>query len=276
MIRATKINNVIVEPLILPKQPDNVKGCALFPSLNANIFLCAPKNSGKTTVIMKILQECANKETTVLIFAGTVNNDPSYDVIKKYLTKKKIPFKGFPSIYKDKVNIIDVLIEEFRGSGEEVQQPNDKPEIKPVMLFDDGPTNKPKKVKEVKEKKHKFVAPKYIIIFDDLSSELKDPAIPKLMKEQRHHSTKIIISSQSWKDTDNRIRNGNLDYVLLFKGIPDEVIEIIRRELSINMGENAFERMYEHATKEKHHFLYIDRNGNYRKDFNTQYQIEKI
>ena len=46
--------------------------------------------------------------------------------------------------------------------------------------------------KEVKKKKE----PVYIVIFDDLSSELKDKAVPYFMKRNRHFKTLCILSSQ--------------------------------------------------------------------------------
>jgi len=272
MIQAKKINNVSVEPIVLPKVPKNIKGCDLFPDLSANIFLCAPKNSGKTTIIKKIIDECVSKDTTVIIFCGTVNNDPSWIEIQKSLVKRKIAFTTYDSIYKDKVNIVNLLIDEMKGDDEPMMGGQQGPLLrKPALMFGDGSTNKEEVVK--KQKKKKNISPKFLIIFDDLSSELKDPAIPKLMKIHRHFSSKIIISSQSWIDTDSRIRKGNLDYVLLFKNISDLVLEQIHKELSIIMPFKLFLKMYLHATAERFHFLYIDRNMKYRKDFNVEYLI---
>ena len=93
------------------------------------------------------------------------------------------------------------------------------------------------------------------------------------MKIQRHFSSKIILSSQSYIDTDPKIRKGNLDYLLLFKGIPEKVLSFIYEEQAITMPIEMFEKIYLDATEEKYHFLYIDRNGEYRKDFNKIYEI---
>ncbi|EGG18912.1 hypothetical protein DFA_02651 [Cavenderia fasciculata] len=199
MIKLTKINNVIVEPIKLPQPPKNVKGSELFNQLNANILL----------------------------------------EIQKDLDKRGITFMAFTSIYDDKANVLEAFIQSL----------------------------------QVKPKENK-VAPDYLIIFDDLSNELKDQSITKLMKIQRHFSTKIIISTQSWKDTSSHIRKGNLDYVLLFKNIPTETLKIIYEELSLTIPLKLFLEIYSFATKEKYHFLYTSRNGDYRKDFNLQLEIK--
>lgn len=287
MIKTKKINKVEVDPIILPAQPKNILGCNLFPQVSANIFLCAPKNSGKTTIIKKIIDECADKDTHVIIFCATVNNDPSWKIIKEDLQKRKIKYTAFTSIYLEnekKMNRIDVLIESLQENAEEDNEfdPNEMKQVEmlpkvPACRFDEIPIEVVNgKVEEVKPKKKKHISPNYIIIFDDLSTELKNPSIGKLMKIHRHFSSKIIISSQSWLDSPATIRKGNLDYVLLFKNIPDHVLQQIYEELSLTIPEKMFNSLYHHATAEKFHFLYIDRGGTFRKDFKVQYQIEEI
>lgn len=277
MIRAKTLNKVLVEPIALPKKNRPALGCELFPLESANIFLVAPKNSGKTTVIKKILDECADEDTHVIIFCGTVHNDPSWKVIREDLQKRGIKYSAFISIFKDKINLIDVLIETLQGTEEEHFNGEDDMKLKKDNVVDFGaPLEEQELPNDPKKKKKKYDAPDYIIIMDDLSTELKNVAIPKLMKIHRHFSSKIIISSQSWNDTDARIRKGNLDYVLLFKNIPEEVLKQIHEELAIPLPFKLFEEMYMHATAEKYHFLYIDRSGVYRKDFNKEYQIMEL
>ncbi|EGG19246.1 hypothetical protein DFA_02031 [Cavenderia fasciculata] len=110
----TKINNVIVEPIKLPQPPKNVKGSELFNQLNANILVCAPKNSGKTVVIKKIIDECTNKQTNVLIFCATVHNDHSWLEIQKDLDKRGITFMAFTSIYDDKANVLEAFVQSLQ------------------------------------------------------------------------------------------------------------------------------------------------------------------
>ncbi|EGG20060.1 hypothetical protein DFA_07177 [Cavenderia fasciculata] len=99
MIQLTKINNVIVEPIKLPQPPKNVKGSELFNQLNANILVCAPKNSGKTVVIKKIIDECTNKQTNVLIFCATVHNDHNLFIFNQ----REISFSLHKKMNKNRV-----------------------------------------------------------------------------------------------------------------------------------------------------------------------------
>lgn len=57
------------------------------------------------------------------------------------------------------------------------------------------PEDEPKEKKK-KSKKSKYLAPEYMIIFDDLSSELKSRSLLSLLKFNRHFKAKLIISSQ--------------------------------------------------------------------------------
>jgi hypothetical protein len=307
MIKQKQINNVIVEPISFPRMKKKILGAKLFPQESANILLYAPKNSGKTICVKKIIEECAGKDTHVIIFCATVHQDKVWLQIKEDLQKRKIKYTAFTSIFKDKINVLEVLIQTLQGE-DAVEEFEDTPtpqllKQNQLFKFEDPEQAKPssgqfalqtvdcaqmctgspgnrfppltpvEQIQNKKPKKKKYLAPDYMIIFDDLSTELKNPSISKLMKIHRHFSSKIIISTQSWIDTDPRIRKGNLDYVLIFQNVPEQVLEQIYKELSLTIPFGAFKAMYADATAEKYHFLYIDRNGTFRKDFNKEYLI---
>jgi hypothetical protein len=276
MIKQKQINNVIVEPISFPQTKKKILGAKLFPQESANILLYAPKNSGKTICVKKIIEECAGKDTHVIIFCATVHQDKVWLQIKEDLQKRKIKYTAFTSIFKDKINVLEVLIQTLQGE-DAVEEFEDTPTpqlLKQNQLFKfEDPLTPVEQIQNKKPKKKKYLAPDYMIIFDDLSTELKNPSISKLMKIHRHFSSKIIISTQSWIDTDPRIRKGNLDYVLIFQNVPEQVLEQIYKELSLTIPFGAFKAMYADATAEKYHFLYIDRNGTFRKDFNKEYLI---
>ncbi|EGG24921.1 1-aminocyclopropane-1-carboxylate synthase [Cavenderia fasciculata] len=165
-------------------------------------------------------------DAKVLVNPGwTFHNDHSWLEIQKDVDKRGIlTFMAFTSIYDNKANVLEAFIQSL--------QVKPKENSRSLILTNNTVAEKSSSKKEV--------APDYLIIFDDLSNELKDPSITKLMKIQRHFSTKIIISTQSWTDSSSHIRK----------------------------------EIYSFSTKEKYHFLYTIRNGDYRKDFNLQLEIK--
>ena len=48
----------------------------------------------------------------------------------------------------------------------------------------------------IRKKKPKKISQKYLIIFDDISTELTNPHVSQLLKTNRHYKSKVIISSQ--------------------------------------------------------------------------------
>ncbi|EGG18238.1 putative glutathione S transferase [Cavenderia fasciculata] len=111
-------------------------------------------------------------------------------IILNVWIKTTITFMTFTSIYDDKANILEAFIKSLQV------KPNEN--RRSLILTNNTVAENSSSKKEV--------APDYLIIFDDLSNELKDPSITKPMKIQRHFSAKIILSTQAWKDTSSHIR----------------------------------------------------------------------
>jgi len=259
MMKIKKINDVVIKPIV-----DNVhyskpiKGGDLFREPYANIFLLAKKKSGKTTIIYKILKECVGRDTRVYIFSSTVMKDKTYQHISEMLEDKKITFELFTSIYtEDKFNIIKDILDE---SIDEENEDEEAPKFKKVINF--GDVNE-----EESKKKVKYIAPEIIFVFDDMGNMLKDPTIDTLLKTNRHYKSKCIISSQYLTDLTPQSRL-QLDYVLVFKGLPLEKLETIYKDTDLSVDFDLFVKMYALATEEKYSFLYIDvRNEEFRIKF---------
>ena len=62
------------------------------------------------------------------------------------------------------------------------------------MAFSEPENEKSKK----KKKKCKYKCCEYMIIFDDLSSELKSKSLLNLLKKNRHYKSKLIISHNGY------------------------------------------------------------------------------
>ena len=262
-IKEVKINNIKVKAILQEKEEDISKwrGSKIFNVRYPNIFLLAKKNSGKTCTIFTILKQTLTKNTEVIIFSSTVHKDKNMIHIVKYLKKKKIPVLTFTSLYEDGKNKLQEFYESLENNSSEsdssnISEEEDIAKINKYIMVDSDSEDE-----DVKKKKE----PVYIVIFDDLSSELKEKAVPYFMKRNRHFKALCILSSQYLFDLAKDGRN-QIDYILMFPALPLEKVESIQKELDLNIPKKKFYEMYEKATLEKYNFLFVDvRNGEYRK-----------
>lgn len=124
--------------------------------------------------------------------------------------------------------------------------------------------------------KEKEISPEYIIIFDDISHELKSPSLISLLKMNRHFRCKIIISTQYVHDLKPE-QLKQMDYLLLFKGLDPEKLEKIRRDADLSLNFGVLDKIYHNATEQPYSFLYVDRlTESYRKCFDKLYQISYL
>lgn len=136
-----------------------------------------------------------------------------------------------------------------------------------MILFDDDDEGEPKKRKSSK------IAPDYIIVFDDLGNELRNPLVNQLLKTNRHYKAKVILSSQYVNNLSPESRN-QIDYWILFGGHKEDKLEVIYNDSDIYIPFNLFMKLYGHATDKKYGFLYVDKNeGIFREGFDMQYKI---
>jgi hypothetical protein len=114
-IKTHLLNKIVVKPVIASGgEPDAayIKGYDYIPLLYANILLVAKKKSGKTNVIYNLLDNLAGPQTTVYIFASTVQKDATYGQIMKLLKKKNIAFEAHTNFMdsKNKKNILTEIL----------------------------------------------------------------------------------------------------------------------------------------------------------------------
>jgi len=267
-----KINNEVVKavPLISVVDTRPVLGQALFPEIYANIFLCAKKKSGKSSVIYNIIKRCANKHTIVMAFCSTLHKDETYKTLMKYCELNKIAFVGHTSLKseEDGHDLLSELIDELQNDEDKEDEKESKQSI---IICDDSDDEDNRKA----IKKAKYRSPEYIFILDDLSTELKSTSVAAFLKKNRHFKSKIIISSQYLNDLAPQSRK-QIDYFLIFKGQPQGKLDEIYRDADISVDKETFYKLYKNATLEKYSFLYIDTNtNNYRQNFNIEYSIDE-
>lgn len=277
MFTTKKINDVEIKPVKIPKiKTDNILGHELFDSLYFNCLILARKNSGKTVLLARILEACANKFTKVVIFSATHHKCQVMQKIKEELERRQIISEFHESIIDDKgVNLLALYMEALRaGTEDEEEKP---PDLDYYYDPIDGTYTIQKSAeKEIsKIKKPTVISPEYLFIFDDQSGSngLLHPTIEKFTKEHRHLRTRCFYSSQAAIDLrPSAIKQ--MDFVILFPGFDLDKLESIHTHVALSLPLEEFIKLYHDATAERFNFLYIDCVKNkYRKNFNLEYII---
>ena len=265
MFSIKKINNEVVRevPLKDPKDTRLPKGYRLFPEMNANIFLCAKRNSGKSTVINTILRKCAGPNTKIIVFCATLEHDKNWISIQEWANEKGITFIGSTCLKdSNKVDHLKELVKELTTL-------KDKKGSKEIDLRSEWDSDD----EDEKPRRSKYQEPEYIFVLDDLSTEIKNPSVAELLKINRHFRSKTIISSQ-WLNDMHPSARLQLDYYLLFKGHPREKIDDIYSKADLSIPQDDFYNIYRFATEEPYSFLYVDvRKDSFRRNFNTLIRI---
>jgi hypothetical protein len=254
-----KINDIKIQTIKVPKIDEkNIVGYDMFPEIYGNIFISAKKMSGKSTVIYNIIKNCADKNSVVVVFCNTYRNDANWITIRKYLDDKKIPNLFYDSIHDGAVNNLSNLVNLMSAEDE----PEDEKEPESCLSFNE-------KEIRIKVRKPKKISQKYLIIMDDISSELKDPNVSILLKQNRHYKSKVIISSQYINDIAPQCRR-QMQYYLLFSGINEQKLEELFDNADLNIDFEQFVYLYKLATAGQYNFFYIGTNGDYRRNFNEK------
>lgn len=295
MLSLKQINDKVVRAIPIPNEDKRpIKGFDICEEVYANIFLCAKKKSGKTSALFKIMKECAIKKTVIIVFCSTCYKDKNWIQIRKHFDKKGMDIRVFTSIFEDGEDQLNKLIQELSEEAKEkehmleseVQQGEE--ELTPDEKCDeilqrlscmhspanpDGYTMDENLDQPKKERKSKYQAPEYMIVFDDLSDELKSKSLFTLMKKNRHFKTKLIISSQWLHDLLPESRK-QLDLFIIFKGFPEKKLIEIYKDCDSGVPFETFYKMYKKATKRPFSFFYIDaRSDMFRRNFNEQFTV---
>lgn len=273
MLREVRINNITVKPVVSQTEHNakNVKGYKLVPQPIYTMFACARKASGKTSVINTMVEKTTDKRTVFWIFCSTYRIDPTWQAIIKYLKNRGNQVNCFDSITEGKDNL---LLEIVNGLAEEsVVEPEPEPEIPKVLGTKLNFGTGEKKKKEYRPKK---IACQNLFILDDISQQLKNPAVTKLLKEHRHSKSSVIISSQYLHDLPPESIM-QLNYILLFRSFSQEKIQVIHKLLDVSIPFEQFWGLYKHCVIEPYSFMYFSiRDELVRCGFNVKIEFDKI
>jgi predicted transcriptional regulator len=274
-LKTKRLNDVSVKKLRVPHvDKSKVKGNKLFDEIFANVNIVARKRSGKTNLIYNILKKCSNKTTAIHIFCSTCLKDRAWVEIIKFLESRGNPVYTHTSIVDEEgLNLVEQFMID-NSARDDTDSNSDSSSSEDYGYLEINKPDEEEKKKKRKPRKPKWVAPDHILIFDDLSTELKDKHLSALYKQNRHYRAKVITSSQGLLDIPPMSRKQQ-DYWILMKGLNQEKIEIAHKDADIGIPFNQFQKVYKEATIKPYSFLYIDtRTDTYRTCFDTQIMID--
>src|SRR5665647_1359521 len=92
-----RINNHVVQPIVLPIDNRKVRAADICAEPYANIFLVGKKKVGKSSVINHFLKHFIGRHTTVIVFCSTVFKDKNWIEMRKWMKKKGIDHECYAS-----------------------------------------------------------------------------------------------------------------------------------------------------------------------------------
>ena len=244
-------------------------------------IFCSTANKDATW--RQIIDEFENKGNNVVVYDSIIDSkmvgkvkrkiNNLENLVKSFTTtktkKKKSKKKKQEGGEEKKIRFsrpYESLKKEMLGENHIVNRMFSKSLIPNEDNFMDGEGETPKKPERPNKKG--VLYPEKIIIFDDLSEQIKDVFLSALLKKNRHFKSMVIVSSQFPNDLPPSSRS-QFDYVFTWAGHNAKKQNVLRRMCDTNITEDEFSKLYHYATKEKYNFLLCDcRNNQFRKNFN--------
>jgi len=277
-----KINDFVVKPLLKEVSNKHVRGGDLLPICYSNTVLWAGTGGGKSNCIFRMMEQVAHR-CQVIIFSSTINNDQEYKKkMLKMLHKKKCQVEIYDHFIDEDTGLnrleeLRKLLQEKHDEPEEKEDNNKVVVQSPVNFGDPPPKKKP--IKKDVVSKNRPLTPELICIYDDLSVDLQNNSVYKLLNKSRHYRMKNIIAIHALTD----MRPGswqNVHYILCFGNLPEDKIKDlqIRAGLGYKGDTSKYSVLwdcYQQATENRFNMLYVDRRGGgLRKNFNEKFLID--
>ena len=173
MLKTKTINDVKISKIKLPVVAQKkIRGSCVLP-IYSNTFLCAKKNSGKTTTIYNMLKKCVDKDTVLDLFVSTIEKDRSWIQIVKHFRGKGCIVNAHTSTVDNDGNdrIRELIDTPMEFSDEEESSSESEEDLKYISIGGEE-TKEPTERKRRKTK----LAQKRIIVLDDIGNELSGVA----------------------------------------------------------------------------------------------------
>lgn len=239
-----KVNNIKVNPppldVLISGMLNKTSG-GMFEDSYPNVFIIGRKESGKTNIILNILDKLCGDKTIIIVFCKTVDVSDMWKHIQtKYgkgglnrLVKHTSIVETDPTT-KKKINNLDALMS------------------------------------HLKKKKRTEEDTDYIVVFDDISGELRGGSVGEFIKQNRHYKATTVVSSQGALDMKPDAI-ANVNHCIMLEGIPDTSIDHLKQKFGLLTDVKDLQKMYKTATEKQYDFLNVDvGREKFRKNFDTE------
>jgi hypothetical protein len=258
--------------------PEPPHGEGLLPIHEFTMGLIAPKNKGKTTTIINLLDLYKGYFHKIFILSPTVKSDEKWEFAKKMkvLAENKDLKKWISKkidIEKNNREVVNPGVLEGKIGGYLTEKYT--PEIPDNCFFHGnevvnairGILDKNKELVDLLSENNglKTLADRILLICDDqVGSDLFTGRLKKYFvganTRHRHHSASIIMVSQGYKEIPKTIRTG-WTCLLIYKIGNMKEIEVIYEEFPMDLSFKEWLHLYNQATDGPHDFLFIDMYG---------------
>lgn len=231
-----------VAPIANPDNDKKKPKSQLFSHPYTNTWVCSRKNGGKTSLLFHILKRLLKRNTIVITMCPSHSKDVAWRSIIEWLDEhERTHFEYYG------------LNDRGEDEGDEAESPIDS-----LIHYLKTSTDDPKLKLD------------YVIIFDDLGTEVRDRRLSNLLKKNRHFKCNIIISSQFATDLEPQAI-AQIDNCFLSKGNNIDKLEHVCKLLDLPIEFDEFNSLYNIGTERPFSFLHIDtRKNKYYSNFDYE------
>lgn len=281
MVKTEKITGAIKNEPIKVKKPEPPKTSKDMFKLHFLSAFIGNRNSGKTNSAILLSKKLQDEKSIdrIFIISPTYHNNPIFSVLNI----------DEDDIYTDLENVFGALDEIQDKVHLEKQSYDDYHDYKKIIekliiKGENALTFREISLLELNDYKLPFnkyggKKPGLLLIIDDASHSKifksgRNPFINLALRHRHLHSIgiSIMLLVQNWVGITKTIRQ-NLNLIFLYKTHDETQLDDVYKQLLANqMKKEQFIELYDHATKDDHHFLTIDldaknKNKKFRKDF---------
>lgn len=269
------VSEIPVNGVQHPSPPD-----PCLPKHEFTMALIAPKNSGKTTLLINLLKFYKGYFHKIIVFSPSIRNDEKWAYAKQLvILKENRELKKIIKDYKQKKRKDNPIVQTDPPKFLLDKTPQEKPalsvkfsgKLDPDLLFDDFNDEVLTDILDQQNDmilflesqgytKHK--ADRILLIFDDpvgspLFNSRHDSTFKALNANHRHKSVSVLMVSQAYKEIPKTVRT-QFSCLIIFKIPNEQETKVIYEEYPMGLSKTEWYKAYKECTSKPHGFMFID------------------